>query len=1040
MNDNLENQAKLSACLTATELVSLRKNSNNHDEFPYIIGQKCYSRSDTWLEEKAVEYVLENQNETLNQKVASRISDLIEAEWNADLNVAVTSKLKGKYVQHMGHMVEKKIHLSPEESVFLLQNRSIEILHKKASVSLEEAYAVILKKSLSFEKYQVYSHLAQLGFIVVQHQPKLHSLRKGNLSKSKKRKHKRNDTISLEEEPKEKKSTLSSVLCKDADISNSSEPCLTQENSAVSNDSQNVKNTEILVEISESNESTALNISNEQSTLLSSTVQFTCDEEKNHSNVNSFQNNTCESITLSLSDKPENVSDTLNSQKLNDNAQKEISSEPNNSMDLRNSDECEHVKEPETLVSFKSFASFEYSQPTFENKNSNVTNAAVENTVSNDCTILTAANTDVGEERSDLTLSEHFKPLVSNSGRSNSVKLSDISSDLEKVKKKYVPEPDNYVVEVNDKSRDEPSSDEDSIEVANNSESDRECDVMSCSSEDENFVDVYGGLSDTFSVREELGDDDITLVEVKKKETTPLAIIDILSDEEQTERMSIGDSSDNDDEIQIVKVCAGSSKNPTLGRNSYQTVNSIKKEQKYNIKGNHHKFMSSRPRVVFPELFKKDVVCLSRPQPNLLPNNVKPAKEAYVLNIKKKPSHSEKPSSRRLWNSYKDLQDYQRVRHRNRNADSGNWMFPRQENRQHHDSWNDAGHRFQNNFHESQSLPEMLPTIPGREFPGSHQRSNFNLGPLNMVPGMTGNIMVDLHRAAYSFANNMLSNMMNQSMMNNMPQFHSFQSSRYRGNYSNLESSLSNTQSSTLSYDSYLNNVKPPGPIDYGPSSSQRNEFQSPFNPLVNSVPTYPMGRDSPQNYNRNRDFLPRNFAHRGRPFPCVYGNVYNKKSWTDVKAIVERPKDVNDHNSDVEEVPIDINKVLWNSELHPLVKPGTNHLIEDVLKSLQKTKLDSLFHDTNDRYLPSANQFLQISFDVYLPGSNFKKTCPDIPKYRIAVVRATDPIPKFAEIVVLQKKWNDGAILQLAVVDNGDISFYSFNSIQLPRLIPHDV
>ncbi|GFW03590.1 hypothetical protein TNCV_3988091 [Trichonephila clavipes] len=50
----------------------------------------------------------------------------------------------------------------------------------------------------------------------------------------------------------------------------------------------------------------------------------------------------------------------------------------------------------------------------------------------------------------------------------------------------------------------------------------------------------------------------------------------------------------------------------------------------------------------------------------------------------------------------------------------------------------------------------------------------------------------------------------------------------------------------------------------------------------------------------------------------------------------------------------------------------------------------------------------------------------------------STDAFPKYSDIVSLQRKWNDSAFLQIAVVDNGDISFHSFNSISLPTLIPH--
>lgn len=55
------------------------------------------------------------------------------------------------------------------------------------------------------------------------------------------------------------------------------------------------------------------------------------------------------------------------------------------------------------------------------------------------------------------------------------------------------------------------------------------------------------------------------------------------------------------------------------------------------------------------------------------------------------------------------------------------------------------------------------------------------------------------------------------------------------------------------------------------------------------------------------------------------------------------------------------------------------------------------------------------------------------------SVYRASDPIPRYSELVNLQRKWNDGSVLQVAVVDHGDISFYSFNGVNIQELVPFD-
>lgn len=52
---------------------------------------------------------------------------------------------------------------------------------------------------------------------------------------------------------------------------------------------------------------------------------------------------------------------------------------------------------------------------------------------------------------------------------------------------------------------------------------------------------------------------------------------------------------------------------------------------------------------------------------------------------------------------------------------------------------------------------------------------------------------------------------------------------------------------------------------------------------------------------------------------------------------------------------------------------------------------------------------------------------------------RSSDPIPRYSELVNLQRKWNDGVSLQVAVVDHGDVSFYSFNNVNIQELVPFD-
>ncbi|GBO06654.1 hypothetical protein AVEN_251862-1 [Araneus ventricosus] len=93
---------------------------------------------------------------------------------------------------------------------------------------------------------------------------------------------------------------------------------------------------------------------------------------------------------------------------------------------------------------------------------------------------------------------------------------------------------------------------------------------------------------------------------------------------------------------------------------------------------------------------------------------------------------------------------------------------------------------------------------------------------------------------------------------------------------------------------------------------------------------------------------------------------------------------------------------------------------------------------------------------ELLFPGTSLVDRCPDNrgstalnsvvelimfikSTFFLCFSRSTDPIPKYSDIAILQRKWNDGAALLIAVNDNGDISFQSLNSISLPLLTPHE-
>ncbi|XP_078611683.1 tRNA-splicing endonuclease subunit Sen54-like [Branchiostoma floridae x Branchiostoma japonicum] len=120
----------------------------------------------------------------------------------------------------------------------------------------------------------------------------------------------------------------------------------------------------------------------------------------------------------------------------------------------------------------------------------------------------------------------------------------------------------------------------------------------------------------------------------------------------------------------------------------------------------------------------------------------------------------------------------------------------------------------------------------------------------------------------------------------------------------------------------------------------------------------------------------------------------------------------------------------LWEGDVTPLVRPSDATDMGAILSKLQVIQNISLEKECSS--LPKPDRTLDIAYDVYLPDSRFKKSKPGRPNLRVCVQRFSDPAPDLALIVQLNQLSSPVPLLW-AVVDNGDISFYSFTEADLP-------
>ncbi|KAH0629488.1 hypothetical protein JD844_011585 [Phrynosoma platyrhinos] len=97
---------------------------------------------------------------------------LVKAEWKPKEGIVELQSPAGKFWHTMGFMDHGKQCLLPEEALYLLECGSIQLFYKDLPLSIQEAYENLLsQKSDSLLKYQVFSHLKRLGYIVLRFCP-----------------------------------------------------------------------------------------------------------------------------------------------------------------------------------------------------------------------------------------------------------------------------------------------------------------------------------------------------------------------------------------------------------------------------------------------------------------------------------------------------------------------------------------------------------------------------------------------------------------------------------------------------------------------------------------------------------------------------------------------------------------------------------------------------------------------------------------------------------------------------------------------------
>ncbi|KAM9208081.1 tRNA-splicing endonuclease subunit Sen54 isoform 2-T2 [Dugong dugon] len=155
---------------------------------------------------------------------------------------------------------------------------------------------------------------------------------------------------------------------------------------------------------------------------------------------------------------------------------------------------------------------------------------------------------------------------------------------------------------------------------------------------------------------------------------------------------------------------------------------------------------------------------------------------------------------------------------------------------------------------------------------------------------------------------------------------------------------------------------------------------------------------------------------------------VQRCSSWQEYKALLQRR-----HLWKTQSRP----PHLWDQPVTPLLSPGQADSPATVLQHISVLQMTHLA-DGGARLLEKTGS-LEISFDVYQANAvaTFRKSNPGKPYARMCISRFDEPVPGLSTLKRLSYQSGDVPLI-FALVDHGDIFFYSFRDFTLPSDLEH--
>ncbi|XP_059684368.1 tRNA-splicing endonuclease subunit Sen54 [Gavia stellata] len=135
-------------------------------------GQKDFIPDGSAEQAEKLRLCREEQWQLLSQEPVERLGRLVKAEWKPGQGIVELQSPAGKFWHTMGFTERGKQCLLPEEALYLLECGSVQLFYRDLPLSIQEAYEILLsQEAMSLPHYQVFSHLKQLGYVVLRFDP-----------------------------------------------------------------------------------------------------------------------------------------------------------------------------------------------------------------------------------------------------------------------------------------------------------------------------------------------------------------------------------------------------------------------------------------------------------------------------------------------------------------------------------------------------------------------------------------------------------------------------------------------------------------------------------------------------------------------------------------------------------------------------------------------------------------------------------------------------------------------------------------------------